>query len=58
MKYNLKDYKKLKLVEKTQVTSVSITDEQRKFLESRNINVSKIFRAFLDDLIKQNKGGE
>ena len=55
MKLSLKDYKKMKNENKMSTTSVSITEEQKKFLDSQGLNVSKLFRDFIDVLILENK---
>ena len=55
MKLSLKDYKKMKNENKMATTSVSITEDQKKFLESQGLNVSRLFRDFIDALILETK---
>jgi hypothetical protein len=53
---NLNDFKRPKQLEKTKIRSVNITQEQHVFLEKQGINLSKLVRSVLEDMMLKTKG--
>lgn len=53
---DLKDYKKIKKRKELKQTSIMLTKEQLRFLKDKQVNLSKLVRDFLQDLITENKG--
>jgi hypothetical protein len=41
--------------EETKVTSVNIFERQHEFVERKNLNLSKIIREYLDELMRQDE---
>lgn len=52
-KINLEEFKREREKMDSHTTSVTIEKKHEKFLSENNLNLSKLVRKFLDDLIKE-----